>query len=70
MKLELRPERTCQRGAGQAGQTASAQGRCTCCSSFRNQEQEGPESAHQPPVSSHSHRSSSPKQTFASELSL
>lgn len=55
-------KRTRPRGAGRAGRTASAQGRCTCCSSSRSPGPAGPESGHQPAVSSHSRRSSSPEQ--------
>lgn len=53
-------ERTRQRDAGRAGQTASAQGRHTCCSSSQSPGPADPESGHQPADASRSQRSSSP----------
>lgn len=54
------PGLTRQWGAGPAGRTASAQGRCTCCSSSRNPGPAAPRGGLQPPGASRSRGSSSP----------
>ena len=51
---------TRQWGAGPAARTASAQGRCTCCSSSRSPGPAVPRDGRQPPGASHSRGSSSP----------
>lgn len=51
---------THQWGAGPAGRTASALGRCTCCSSSRSPGPAAPQGGLQPPGASHSRGSSSP----------
>lgn len=52
---------THQWDAGPAGQTASVQERCTCCSSSRSPGPAAPRGGLLPPGASHSHGSSSPE---------
>lgn len=59
---------TCQLGVGPAGQTASALGRCTCCSSSQSPAQGAQQSDHQHEDVSHSQRFSSPTEHRTAQL--